>query len=80
MHPSIDARTTPGKPACRMAGSGHSVGYRQRDEASTRLAHFFRSGGVGAGDRIALMLENHPRYFEICWAAQRAGCRGATCI
>ena len=19
------------------------------------------------------MLENHPRYFEICWAAQRAG-------
>ena len=29
--------------------------------------------GVGIGDRIALMLENHPRYFEICWAAQRAG-------
>ena len=29
--------------------------------------------GLGVGDRIALMLENHPRYFEICWAAQRSG-------
>jgi long-chain acyl-CoA synthetase len=26
-----------------------------------------------AGDHIALMLENQPRYFEICWGAQRAG-------
>ena len=39
----------------------------------SRLAHLFRRLGVGYGDRIALMLENHPRYFEICWAAQRAG-------
>ena len=73
MHPSIHAQQTPDKVAWRMAGSGHAVTYRQLDEASNRLAHFFRSVGVGIGDRIALMLENHPRYFEICWAAQRAG-------
>jgi long-chain acyl-CoA synthetase len=73
MHPSIHAQQTPDKPAWRMAGSGQTVTYRQLDEASNRLAHFFRSVGVGIGDRIALMLENHPRYFEICWAAQRAG-------
>lgn len=29
MRPSIHARTTPDKPAYRMAGSGHSVSYRQ---------------------------------------------------
>ncbi len=73
MHPSIHARQTPDKCAYRMAGSGLTVSYRELDEGSNRLAHFFRSVGVGIGDRIALMLENHPRYFEICWAAQRAG-------
>ena len=73
MHPSIHARQSPDKPAYVMAGSGRAVSYRQLDEASNRLAHFFRSVGVGVGDRIALMLENHPSYFEICWAAQRAG-------
>ena len=55
------------------AGSGQAISYRQLDEASNRLAHIFRSVGVGMGERIALMLENHPRHFEICWAAQRAG-------
>ncbi|HMO47820.1 MAG TPA: AMP-binding protein [Rubrivivax sp.] len=73
MHPSIHARTTPDQPAYVMAGSGQSVSCRQLDEASNRLAHLLRRLGVGCGDRIALMLENHPRYFEICWAAQRAG-------
>jgi long-chain acyl-CoA synthetase len=73
MHPSIHARLTPDKPAYLMAGSGRTIGYRELEEASNRLAHFFRRVGVAAGDRIALMLENHPRYFEICWAAQRAG-------
>ena len=73
MHPSIHARTTPDKAAYVMAGSGLAVSYRQLEEASNRLAHLFRRLGVGYGDRIALMLENHPRYFEICWAAQRAG-------
>ncbi len=73
MHPSIHARTMPDKPAFVMAGSSHSVSYRQLDEGSNRLAHLLRKLGVGYGDRIALMLENHPRYFEICWAAQRAG-------
>ena len=73
MHPSIHAAHMPDKPAVVMAGSGRSLGYRQLDEGSNRLAHLLRKLGVGHGDRIALMLENHPRYFEICWAAQRAG-------
>jgi len=73
MHPSIHARRTPDKPAYRMAGSGQVVTYGQLDAASNRLAQLFRQRGLRPGDRIALMLENHPRYFEICWAAQRSG-------
>ena len=73
MHPSIHAQQTPEKIAWLMAGSGRAVSYRQLEEGSNRLAHLFRRLGLDAGEHIALMLENHPRYFEICWAAQRAG-------
>jgi long-chain acyl-CoA synthetase len=73
MHPSIHAGSTPDKAAFIMAGSGRTVSYRELDQASNRLAQLFRDKGLRQGDRIALMLENHPRYFEICWAAQRSG-------
>jgi long-chain acyl-CoA synthetase len=73
MHPCLHARTAPDKPAYIMAGSGETVTYRQLDEQSNRIAQLFRAVGLGAGDHIAIFLENNPRFFEICWGAQRAG-------
>ena len=73
MHPYIHAQTSPDKPAYIMAGSGETVTYRQLDDQSNRIAQLFRALGLQAGDHIALFLENHPRYFEICWGAQRSG-------
>ena len=73
MHPYIHARKTPEKPAYIMAGSGETVTYRQLDEQSNRIAQLFRWLGLRAGDHIALFLENNPRFFEICWGAQRSG-------
>ncbi len=73
MHPYIHAQKFPEKPAYIMAGSGETVTYRQLDDQSNRIAQLFRSLGLEAGDHIALFLENHPRYFEICWGAQRSG-------
>ncbi|MCK6554250.1 AMP-binding protein [Candidatus Binatia bacterium] len=73
MYPGTHALTTPGKPAYVMAGSGEVVTYRQLDERSNRCAHLFRSLGLRRGDHVALCLENHPRFFEIAWAAQRSG-------
>ena len=73
MHPYIHARNTPEKPAYIMAGSGETVTYRQLDERSNQIAHLFRSLGLKARDHIAIFLENSPRFFEICWGAQRAG-------
>ncbi|MEN3272052.1 MAG: long-chain acyl-CoA synthetase [Actinomycetota bacterium] len=73
MYPGAHAQTTPDKPAFIMASSGEAITYRELDERSNRLAHLFRDAGLERGDAIALMLENHPRYFEILWAAQRAG-------
>ena len=73
MHPSVHAKTHPDRPAYIMAGSGETVTYRQLDERSNQGAQLFRSLGLKVGDVIALFMDNHPRYFEIAWAAQRAG-------
>jgi long-chain acyl-CoA synthetase len=79
MHPSHHARTTPDKPAYIMAGSGEAVTYAQLEARSNQGAHLFRSLGIGAGDAIAIFMDNSPRYYEVLWAAQRSGVR-FTCI
>src|SRR5690606_41842829 len=73
LHPSLHARTAPDRIAYRMAESGETVTYRQLDEASNRFAQLLRASGIAPGEHIALMVENHPCFYEICWRAQRAG-------
>ena len=73
LHPSFHARQTPDKPALVCADTGQVVSYRALDACSNQVAQLFRSLGLQSGDHIALMLENQPRCFEICWGAQRAG-------
>ncbi|MFD1932049.1 AMP-binding protein [Nonomuraea mangrovi] len=73
MYPGAIAAVTPDKPAVIMAGSGNIVTYRQLEEESNRLAHLFRSAGLNPGDHIAFMLENHPLFLVIAWAAHRSG-------
>ena len=72
-HPSHHARTHPDKVAYRMARSGQAITYRELDERSNQGAHLLRSLGLGAGDHIALLMENRLELMEICWAAQRSG-------
>ena len=73
MHPFHHAQNQADKAAYIMAGSGETVTYGQLDARSNQGAHLFRSLGLQRGDVIALMMENNARYFEIAWAAQRAG-------
>ena len=78
-HPSIHAQTHPDKAAFIMAETGETVTYRRLDERSNQGAHLFRSLGLNTGDAIACFMDNHPRYYEVIWAAQRSGIR-FTCI
>src|SRR5271168_1423575 len=78
-HPHIHAKSHPDKPAYIMAETGEVVTYRQLDERSNQGAHLFRSLGLMTGDAIACFMDNHPRYYEVIWAAQRSGLR-FTCI
>jgi long-chain acyl-CoA synthetase len=73
MYPGTHAREIPDVPAFVMAGSGEAVTYRELDERSNRLAHLLRDAGTKRGDHIALLMENNPRFFEVCWAAERSG-------
>ncbi len=79
MHPSTHAKTHPDKPAFIMAYSGETVTYGELDARSNQGAHLFRNLGLKAGDSIACFIDNHPRYYEILWAAQRSGLR-FTCL
>ena len=73
MHPYLHAQAQGDKPAYVMAGSGEVVTYAQLDARSNQGAHLFRSLGLKAGDVIAILMENNARFFEVAWAAQRAG-------
>jgi long-chain acyl-CoA synthetase len=73
MHPSETAALSPGKPAIVMHPSGAAVTYVELAERANRAAQLFRSLGLRPGDGIAICMENHPRYLELCWAAHNAG-------
>jgi len=73
MHPYLHAQSQGDKPAYVMAGSGEVVTYAQLDQRSNQGAHLFRSLGLQQGDVIAILMENNARFFEVAWAAQRAG-------
>ena len=73
MHPGIHAKNNPDKAAYIMAATGKVVTYRELDDESNRAANLLRSLGLKTGDTIALFAENHPRYHQVLWAAQRSG-------
>ena len=66
-------RENPTSPPSSWPARGEIMTYGQLDERSNQGAQLFRSLGLKRGDVDRALLENHPRYFEICWAAQRAG-------
>jgi len=67
------ARRDPDGVAYRLEPSGRCVTWRALEQRSRQLGAALHAAGLRPGDGIALMLENHPRYFEILWAAQRSG-------
>jgi len=73
VHPGIFAERSPEKIAYTMAATGQTITYGELEATANQGAHLFRSLGLERGDHIAILLENHPRFFQICWAAQRSG-------
>ena len=73
MHPGVLADKYPDKPAYVMSSSGHTVTYKALDDTSNQGAQLFRKLGLKRGDHVAILLENHERFLQICLAAMRSG-------
>jgi acyl-CoA synthetase (AMP-forming)/AMP-acid ligase II len=73
MHLGEVARRAPDRAAMIMGQSGETITFRELDERSNQLAQLFRSRGIERGGTIGIILENHPRFLEVVWAAQRSG-------
>ena len=72
-HPRHWADVDPERPAIIEARTGRATTYRELNDRSSRCAHWLRRAGIVPGDHVAVILENHPCFLEISWAAQRAG-------
>jgi fatty-acyl-CoA synthase len=73
MHPGKHAKKNPDAPAHIMGISGEIVTWGELDERSNRLTQLMWDAGLRRGDHLAIFMENHPRYFEVYWAAIRSG-------
>ncbi|WP_439687780.1 Acyl-CoA synthetase [Cupriavidus oxalaticus] len=67
------AQQTPDRVAYRMVPSGQAVTWRELELRSRKCAAALLASGHRVGDGIAVLLENHVRYFEILLAAHRIG-------
>jgi long-chain acyl-CoA synthetase len=67
------AKLMPERVAYRMVPSGQAVTWRELELRSRKCAAALLATGHRVGDGIAVLLENHVRYFEILWAAHRIG-------
>jgi long-chain acyl-CoA synthetase len=72
-YPGYYGDVEPDRPAVVMGSAGTVVTYGQLDQRSNRLARLLRDAGLRRGDRIAVLMENNPRYLEVTWAALRSG-------
>ncbi len=67
------AELRPDRPAIVMADSGLTLSFMELEDRSNQAAHALRKLGVRRAGHIAILMENRPEFFEIMFAAQRAG-------
>jgi fatty-acyl-CoA synthase len=73
LRPDDYADRVPDSPAVVVPTTGQQVSYRVMVDRSKQLANVFRERGLRPGDHVAIFLTNMPEYFEVVWAARRAG-------
>jgi acetyl-CoA synthetase len=76
-HECVDRHATaPDRVAVRIAhadGRDEIVTFQRLAEASSQVAHLLRGKGVGAGDRVAIMLEPGLAFYATLFGAIKAG-------
>jgi long-chain acyl-CoA synthetase len=70
---AAESRQDPDHAALIMAGSGATLTYAELTARSNSVGHLLRGYGLRREGVVALLLENHVRFLEVAWGAQRAG-------
>ena len=73
LRPDDHADRAPDSSAVIVPATGRRISYRTMVDQSKRLANVLRSHGLRPGDHVAIFMTNVPEYFEVVWAARRAG-------
>ena len=73
LRPDDHADQAPDAAAVIVPGTGARISYRTMVDQSKRLANVLREHGLRPGDHVAIFMTNVPEYFEVVWAARRAG-------
>ena len=73
MHPRVHAQSQPDKLAVVMSSSGQGFTYGELEQRANRGAHALRTLGIRNGDAFAMASDNRLEFFDVYWAAQRAG-------
>jgi acyl-CoA synthetase (AMP-forming)/AMP-acid ligase II len=73
LHPRVHASEAPERPAAILAETGEALTYGELEHRANQGAQLFRSLGIRSGEAIAIWLPNQLEYYEVYWAAQRAG-------
>src|SRR5579863_9186607 len=73
MRPDDRADRAPDSTAVVVPETGQRISYRAMVDQSRRLANVLRAAGLRPGDHVAILMTNVPEYFEVVWAARRAG-------
>ena len=61
------------KTAVVLHPSATVVSFAELDARANQLAHFLRRVGLGAGDTVAILMENNEHVHAAMWAARRSG-------
>src|SRR3984885_3353016 len=73
LRPDDHADRVPDSVAVVVPATGRRISYRTMVDQSKRLANVLRDRGLRPGDHVAIFMSNVPEYFEVVWAARRAG-------
>ena len=72
-HPRIHAAASPDRAAVIMADTGETLTYGELERRANQGAQLIRQHGLANGDTMAMWIYNRPEFYELYWAAQRAG-------
>jgi acyl-CoA synthetase (AMP-forming)/AMP-acid ligase II len=73
MYIAEHAEQTPDGPAVVMATTGETLTFALLEARANQFARLLRHRGLVPGDHIALVMENHVRFFELILGASRVG-------